>query len=202
MTVLAAHTWPDNASLIADVWSLYGFDDAIVLDPTWGRGLWWKKVTPKNLIRHDKYKLDGVDFTQRLPEAPESIDIVAFDPPYVSVGGRKTTGLPEMHDRYGLTDAAKSPYLLQCDINIGISNCYRVLKPGGLLWVKCQDYISSGKFWPGTYNTQLFCLERHRSFEQIDRFEMVGSPRSQPPNRRQVHARRNLSTLLIFRKVK
>lgn len=37
-------------------------------------------------------------------------------------------------------------------------------------------------------------------FELVDRFEHVGRPGPQPPRDRQLHARRNHSTLFVFRK--
>lgn len=157
-----------------------------------GRG--WR---PDRLYAYD-IRLNGVDF-RRLPDQSNTFDAIAFDPPYVSVGGRKTTTLPDMHDRFGLTDAPKSPEGVQRLINAGLTELKRVLKPRGVLLVKCQDYISSGKFWAGTYFTQRHALDV-LDLEMLDRLEHVSGIRPQPPGRRQVHARRNLSTLLVLRK--
>lgn len=201
MTVLAAHRWATNAELIADVAQLgYLRKEWVTLDPTYGRGVWWKKWRPDNLVTHDIAQ-DGVDF-RALPEDDKTFDAVAFDPPYVSVGGRKTTGMPDFHERYGLHVAPTSPQGLQYVIEDGIDEMRRVLKPKGILLVKCQDYISSGKYWAGTYETHDYAIGWGH-FELIDRFERIQpNPRPQPSrNRRQVHARRNLSTLLVFKKV-
>ena len=75
---------------------------------------------------------------------------------------------------------------------------HRVVKPTGIVLVKCQDYISSGKFWAGTHHTLTCALDV--GFELIDRLEHYGAPRPQPPGRRQVHARRNLATLFVLRR--
>ena len=40
--ILAAQYWKDNAALIADVAKLYLDADVRTLDPTWGRGGWWR----------------------------------------------------------------------------------------------------------------------------------------------------------------
>jgi hypothetical protein len=195
--VLAATAWPTNAAMIADVARLgYLQADWHTLDPTYGRGRWWTQWRPVSLVAHDLI-LDGVDF-RHLPEPDATFDAVAFDPPYVSVGGRATTGLPDMHDRYGLTSAPTSPAGLQRVIDDGLREVARVTKPGGMVIVKCQDYISSGKFWAGTHRTLTSALSV--GLEQVDRLEHVGGVRPQPPGRRQVHARRNLSTLLVFRR--
>lgn len=198
--VLAATVWRTNGELIADCARLgYLHEDWHTLDPTYGRGTWWSIFRPRSLVTHD-IRIDDVDF-RRLSEADETFEAIAYDPPYVSVGGRRTTGMPDMHDRYGLTDAPKSPAQLQEVIDAGLAEMYRVAKPGAFVLCKCQDYTSSGKLWIGTHWTLTTGLRL--GFELFDRLEHVAdSPRPQPPGRRQVHARRNLSTLLVLRKPK
>jgi tRNA G10 N-methylase Trm11 len=193
--ILAANNWPTNAELIADVAQLYLREDMVILDPTYGRGVWWRKWKPYNLItgHHDR----GFDFTD-MPFKPESFDAVTYDPPYVCIGGRKGSKMAKMHDHYGLFDAPDTPAKLQGLIDDGLEECMRVLKRGGILLVKCQDYVSSGKLWPGTHHTLHHALDLE--LELLDRFEHYGAPRPQPAGRRQVHARRNLSTLFVFRK--
>lgn len=194
--ILAATAWASNAEMIRDVAALgYLREGWVTLDPTYGRGTWWKLWKPHALVTHD-LRDDGVDF-RSLPEADATFDAVAFDPPYVSVGGRTTTGIPDLHDRYGLTDAPTSPAGLQEIIDAGLKEMLRVVKPSGFVLVKCQDYISSGKLWEGTSRTRNAAVEC--GFEVFDRLEHVSSPRPQPARSRQVHARRNLSTLFVLR---
>jgi hypothetical protein len=195
MTVLAAHNWPTNGDLIADVASL-GYLDGWVLDPTYGRGLWWTKFRPPVFSFSDLKT--GVDF-RSLPYANSMFDAVAFDPPYVCKGGRTTSGIKEMDDRYGLEDAPKTPFELVRLICQGMSECCRVLKPQGYLLVKCMDYISSGRLVGGTVSVQNYA-EQALGMETYERFTHVGSAGPQPAGRRQVHARNNASTLFIFRK--
>jgi tRNA G10 N-methylase Trm11 len=198
MIVLAANRWVGNAELIEDCARLgYLHKEWLTLDPTYGRGVWWKNWRPDNLVTHDLHTLDDVDFRD-LPEPDSHFDAVAYDPPYVCVGGRTTTGIPDMHDRFGLTAAPRTPADLQELINAGLDEMYRVLKPKGFLLTKCQDYISSGKLWIGTHHTLTHALGL--GFTLFDRLEHIGNPRPQPPRPRQVHARRNLSTLFVFRK--
>jgi hypothetical protein len=207
--VLAAYRWNSNADLIADVARLgYLREDWVTLDPTYGRGMWWKKWRPRILRMADIMPGEWLDegwrsqddFTEMMWQS-ELFDAVAFDPPYVSVGGRSTTGMVDFAARYGMHTTPKSPLALQLElVDPGIRECVRVLKPRGILLVKNQDYISSGRYWPGTHHTLTYALSL--GLELVDRFEMMQPrPRPQPSsNRRQVHARRNLSTLFVFRK--
>lgn len=170
-------------------------EDWTILDPTYGKGNWWKEFRPEKLFYHD-IKLDGIDF-RNLPYEDEFFDAVAYDPPYVSIGGRSTSNIKGFLGLYGLEEAPESPAELQDYMNSGLVECARVTKKKGFLLVKCQDYISRGKFWNGTYLTQKCAMES--GLEVFDRLEyLVGTPRPQPPGRRQIHARRNLSTLFVF----
>ncbi len=195
--ILAAERWPTNADMIVACAQLgYLRDSDTILDPTYGEGGWWTKWMPRRLIIHDFYTLDDVDF-RNLPEPDGSVNVVAFDPPYVSVGGRKTSTLPRYQARYGMDRSGKTPAEVQELMDLGTKEAYRVLKPKGVLLLRCQDYISGGKFWPGTFYSMRTAVDC--GFTLVDRLERISSPRPQPSGRTQRHARRNLSTLLVFR---
>lgn len=194
MTVLAAAQWINNAVLIEQAAKL-GYLDGHVLDPTYGKGNWWTVFQPEKLTKHD-LALDGVDFRD-LPHPDGTFDAVAFDPPYVSPGGRESTGLPEFHERYGMADTPRTPRELFEYNSDGFAECARVVKPRGFIVYKSQDYITSGKFQPVTH----WIIDHAFGFASyVDRFEHISGVRPQPPGRRQVHARRNLSTLLVFKR--
>jgi hypothetical protein len=196
--VLAATAWKSNGDLIADAASLYWKNAGTIIDPTYGKGNWWTVWQPDYLTVHD-VALDGVDF-RSLPYADNTFDGAAYDPPYVSVGGRSTSMVKDLYGRFGLLDAPTSPKELQKLINDGLREVTRVTRPKGHIFVKCTDYVSSNKLWSGTFLTTEFAI-RQLDLELVDRLEHVAvQPRPQPPGRRQVHARRNLSTLLVFQK--
>lgn len=196
---LAAACFESNAHLIHVCAELgYLQADWLTLDPTYGRGNWWNDWCPNDLVKHDLAN-DGVDFRD-LPYEDDVFDAAVFDPPYVCVGGRKTSSpeIESMYDSYGLIAAPKRPVDLQFLINDGLLEVARVVKPRGFILAKCQDYISSGKFFPGTHYT--ICCALDAGLEYHDRLEyIVEKPRPQPKRKRQLHARRNLSTLLVFR---
>lgn len=194
MTVLATARWRTNGHLIADVAQLgYLRKSDLVLDPTYGRGRWWTKWRPDRLVTLDKRpgaELVG-DF-QQLPFPADAFDAVAFDPPY------KLNGTPsgDVDARYGVDEPARwqDRHAL---IRAGLDECARVLRPGGVLLLKCQDQVSSGPVRWQTFEFTFYA--GGLGLLLVEKFDSLGG-RPQPRGRRQVHARRNTSTLLIFEK--
>jgi hypothetical protein len=195
--VLATSSWKTNGELIADVAALgYLRNTDLVLDPTYGLGRWWTTWRPGRLEASD---LDpaksptglSIDFTD-LPWEDASFDVVAFDPPY-KLNGTPTVGVD---DRYGVHEVRSWQQRHQLIVQ-GLGECARVVKVGGHVLLKCQDQVCSGAVRWQTIDFTIAAHERY--LELVDRFDMLGG-RPQPAGRRQVHARRNTSTLLIFRK--
>jgi len=187
-----------NGVLIATVERLgyLGGPTSTVLDMTYGRGLWWTRYRPNCLI------IGAGDFRDR-PEVDDSVDVVCFDPPYISTGNRETSSVDEFYDRFGLGELKGWRAIRQL-IDDGLAECARILKPGGYLLVKCMDYVESGrKVW----NTFHVADEGERlDLRLIDRFHHLSGGGPQPTNnldgspREQQHAREVTSMLLIFTK--
>lgn len=215
--ILAATPWRTNGHLIADCHQLgYLRSTDHVLDPTFGKGTWWKEWEPEKLTTRNR-SIDGSDF-RRLPFLAGSFDAIAYDPPFVCPGGRKTSTISEMHDRYGMNEGGsadpdfRTPAELQVIINDGLTEMARLVRPartkneGGIVLAKCQNYIWSGQLWEGAELTREHA--RTIGFVVVDRMEMLVRPGPQPTvnrdgsPRRQVHARRNLSTLFVLRRPK
>ena len=196
--IYATMAWATNAQMIADVHRLgYLKDTDHVLDPTYGEGAWWRVWRPTFLTA--RVKTPNWDFRQ-MDFDDETFDAVAFDPPYVSVGGRATSGLNGMHAAYGMDGTPLTPEGVQRDIHKGLDECYRVVKKGGIVLVKCQSYVTSGKLWPGVFYTWSYAVDCC-GFQLVDHLTHVSGPRPQP-DRPQQHARRNSSDLLVLRRPK
>lgn len=101
-------------------------------------------------------------------------------------------------ERYGV-DAYASREDRHDLIRAGMKECTRVLAPGGSLLVKCQDQVNGGRVRWQTIEFANYGVEL--GLELVDMLHMLGG-RPQPPGRRQEHARRNYSTLLVFRAAK
>lgn len=199
----------DNSEVFPKVLDLHVPKRAKVADVTYGKGIFWKNV------RHGNYDLlasdisSGVD-CRSLPYESESLDCVVFDPPYMeglyrkekehlagsgshaafretySNGNETTTG-PKWHgavlDMYYRTGA----------------EAHRVLKPGGVFIVKCQDEVSANT--QRLTHVEIIIHYESLGFYAKDLFVLL---RKNAPCitrlKRQVHARKNHSYFLVFLK--
>lgn len=157
-----------NSDLIAAVADLYLTGS--VMDVTYGDGGWWQRFTPEPFIRHDLYKLDGVDF-RALPEADGSVDTVCFDPPYIISGSASSERLgPDFQDRYKvgtqhlgpLSREGGTPAFEQMILD-GLTEACRVARR--FVLVKCMEF-SQGNHVPAA-----------RSFHDIP-FEVTAHART------------------------
>lgn len=195
--VPAAHAWHTNGAMIADVARL-GYIAGRVLDVTYGLGRFWSVHRPGDLTCHDlnPAKGDGVDF-RSLPHADASFDTVVMDPPY------KLNGTPSGTDEQYGVNVVKSWQDRHALIRDGMTECARVLRPGGHLLVKCQAQVCSGAI---RWQDRTFADHGESlGLTLVDRFDLLGTGRAQPPRTRadgrpsvQQHAYGRPSTLLVF----
>lgn len=195
--VLAAHQWTDNAALIADAVYPLGYlhDDWVTLDATYGLGMWWTKRRPHDLRAHDrdpdKSPLEPVDFRDLSHLYRDRyFRAIAYDPPYISVGGRATSNIPDTYNRFGLMDAPTTPAGLQQQMDDGCTEMARLLdwstpsRPTYLLY-KCCDYVTNGAFWDGTGLSRDHA--RRLGLRVVDKFEYLGNPGAQPLRSKCLH---------------
>ena len=194
--VLAITKRRTNAELIADAAQLgYIPADGLILDPTYGLGGFWRTYRPARLVTNDldPARASPADFTA-LPYRDNVFDAVVFDPPYKLNG---TGGGGPGDQRYGVAGPYRPVASITELIHTGITETARVTKPGGYLLVKLQDQVVSGRVtW------QTIDATNHAAsigLRLADSLLFTGG-RKQPAGRRQIHARRNYSTLLIFQK--
>lgn len=197
-TVMAISEAKNNAQLIAECAQLgYLKKNWLTLDPTYGRGRFWTEWRPNDLVISDldpKVTAPSDDFTA-LPQADGTYDAVVFDPPYKLSGTPTSKGPASGDASYGIVKYQTIDERHQL-IYDGLDECLRVLKKGGMLLVKCQDQVSSGRVH---WQTMLFTQHLADDTKLVDMLHLPGY-RRQPMGRRQLHARRNYSTLLVLRK--
>ena len=175
---------------------VYGGSD--VLDCTYGRGNFWTDELKSriNLVSVDAYTPASVKADYRhLPFRAESFDVVVFDPPYAKRPG--TSMKESIASPFGLaTELAPMGNLaLMQDYYCVAEQALSLLRPRGILILKCQDEIESGKqrfnhvpllSIPGYICEDLFVLVQQ------------GIPAMRVPY--QLHARKNHSYFVVQRK--
>lgn len=194
--VRAAHNWPSNAEMIAEVARL-GYLNGHVMDCTYGRGVFWKVFKPEKLTAHD-LKLDGVDFRD-LPHPDGAFDTSVIDGPYKLNG---TGSNPDIRYGVDLYASWQGRHALIC---LGMTECARVTIPRGYVLVKCQAQVCGGAI---RWQDRIFADHGESiGLTLVDRFDLLGKGRKQPERTRkdgkpsvQLHAYGRPSTLLVMRK--
>jgi hypothetical protein len=203
--VMAIGQWRNNAELIADcarLGYLPAVDDhaAVVCDPTYGLGRFWKIYRPSTLVASDLEVAKSpvgypVDFTS-LPWASGRFDASVFDPPYKLNGTSTGVGAASCDPDYGV-DTYRSQAARHGRIRAGIAECVRVTQVGGYVLVKCQDQVNGGKV---RWQTREFAAHAESLGCRLVDALHLPSYRPQPEGRTQQHARRNYSTMLVLRR--
>lgn len=192
----------NNADMFPSILKLYVPMGSMVADVTFGRGVFWNNVPP------DAYKLlatdikKGVD-SQKLPYEKDSLDCVVFDPPYMHTPGGTAHVGHQNFERYYKNNGDNRTKLKYHEAVLDLyfrsaAEASRVLKTGGIYIVKCQDEVCA-------------CKQRLTHVEIInhltptflaeDIFVLVRTGKPGVSRMiRQVHARKNHSYFLVFRK--
>lgn len=195
----------DNGHLIAEAARLWIGPDDYVIDLTYGRGGFWTEYRPELFISNDLHKpaTCSVDYRNLPADWAGFFDVVVFDPPYISTGTKAKSTTPEMYDRYGIGNARGWREVFT-DIQHGIVEAERILKPRGRLLVKCMDYVESGSIRWG--RRHVVDVAERAGLKQVDEFVHHSGTGPQPTVnldgtlRRQVHSRRAHSFLCVFKK--
>jgi tRNA G10 N-methylase Trm11 len=180
-----------NADLLPIILGLYVPEGSIVADVTYGKGVFWQRV---DVSRYDLRPTDlmtGVDF-RALPYETHGIDALFFDPPYMHGGA---TIKASINDCYRNNNTGhESVIRLYAG---GLLEAARVLRKEGIVVVKCQDEIESGK--QRLSHVEILQLLQLFGFEALELFVLV--QRTVPAMResRQQHARKNHSYAIVAR---
>jgi len=184
-----------NADLIANAARLYLHRGDVICDVTLNKAVFWQKV---NLTAYRFFGTDitghpSVDF-RKLPYNDGFADHLVLDPPYQH-------GLDHVGAQYDpLRKAAKMTHadIINDFYGGGLREAWRVLRPGGLAWVKCGDEIEASKQrWS---HIEIWQLAMELGFKGVDLFVLHRHGRPMLREKRQKHARKNHSFLWIFKR--
>lgn len=195
-----------NASVFAGLLRLHVPEGSGIADVTYGRGAFWRDVQDGAYRLTASDLQTGVDCRQ-LPYADGSFDALVLDPPYMEglfrphraqLAGSGTHA--SFRARYSNgTALAEGPRYHEAVLGLYFkagAEAYRVLRPGGVFIVKCQDEVSAGK----QRLTHVELLNHYAEhFDAKDLFVVVRTQRPCVSRiKRQLHARKNHSYFLVL----
>lgn len=201
--VFSAHSGT-NDELFPQILSLYVAPGSVVADVTYGKGVFWKKI-PKGL-----YQLKASDVTQgvdcrSLPYEEQTIDCVVLDPPYMHTpGGTAHLGHQnyEGYYRNNMTKNGSGKKYHEAVLDLyfkAADEAHRVLREDGIFIVKCADEVCANQ--QRLTHVELINEFTQKGFIVEDLFALVRNNRPGVSRiLKQVHARKNHSYFLVFRK--
>ena len=201
-----------NFEIFPLILSLYVPIGSEIADVTYGKGVFWKKVNPSDYNLHFTDIKTGVD-CRNLPYENCSMDCVVIDPPYMEgfyrrnsdhlAGNGTFSSFREAYSDGSIYEQKKdTPKYHDAVLDMYYSagcEAVRVLKSKGIMIVKCQDEVSANK----QHLTHVEIINEYTKHGLTieDLFVMIRNNRpSISTLKKQVHARKNHSYFLVFRK--
>jgi hypothetical protein len=195
-----------NAEVFPRVLALHVPPGAVIADVTYGKGVFWQRVPLADYVVLASDIQTGVD-CRALPYGDASLDAVVLDPPYMEglfrretrhmAGGGSHAAFRHRYSDGSATDSGPKWHDAVLDLYFRAgTEAGRVLRPGGVLIVKCQDEVSANR-------QRLTHVEvingLAADFDCRDLFVVVRPNRPGVSRvKRQVHARKNHSYFLVF----
>lgn len=182
---------------------LYNNNEQFECDCCYSKGNFYKNDTVK-----PKYCFDIIpqlDYVKQcdcrnLPLHNHSITSIVYDPPFLSASGKSLTennNNNKINKRFGVFPTEKELFQFYED---SIKEFSRVLQVGGLLVIKCQDKVSSGKQIISHKIILDYCEKYHFICEDI--FILLAKNRlvAQWQLKNQKHARKFHSYFLVLKR--
>ena len=195
-----------NEDVFPQLISLYVLPGSTVADVTYGKGVFWKKV-PNGQYRLLTTDLrDGVD-CRKLRYKEATLDCVVFDPPYMHTPGGTAHVNHQNYETYYRNNVAdngsdKKYHEAVLDLYFrSAREANRVLRNEGIYIVKCGDEVCANQ--QRLTHVELVNELTQNGFIIEDLFVLLRNNRPGVSRViRQVHARKNHSYFLVFRKSK
>lgn len=194
-----------NEDLFPQILDLYVSEGSTIADVTYGRGVFWRKVSNNKKYMVLKTDLStGVDCRQ-LPYKSESVDCLVLDPPYMHTPGGTAHVNHQNFEAYyknnGTGNKTEKKYheaVLELYFDAA-KEAKRVLKHKGIFIVKCQDEVCANK--QRLTHVELINEFIQYGFVPEDVFVLIRNGKPGVSRiLRQRHARKNHSYFLVFHK--
>lgn len=187
-----------QTEIIQNIQKLYG---DIECDVTYSKGVFYKDISPPPL-RFDILPIEGVEYAdcRQLPLDNSSVAHLMFDPPFLATKGASLKKDDENNiiaKRFGVYPTEKELFQFYSD---SLMEFRRVIRPKGILTVKIQDKVSSGK----QILSHVWLINKAEKLGFIceDLFVLIAKSRLTPEwqIKNQKHARKFHSYFLVFRR--
>jgi tRNA G10 N-methylase Trm11 len=201
----------NNADIFPKILHLHVPKGSVVADVTYGKGVFWKNVPTGEYHLYPSDIQTGVD-CRNLAYKDETIDCIILDPPYMEglfrkkkdhLAGAGNYKAFREHYSNGEANSGGAKYhaaVLELYHDAG-REAYRVIKKEGILIVKCQDEVSANQ--QELSHVQIINYYASLGFYCKDLFVVVRTNRPAISRLlKQVHARKNHSYFLVFKKTK
>lgn len=196
-----------SADLFPEILKLHVPEGSRVADTTHGRGVFWRNVPTGRYELLATDLMDGVD-ARALPYVDGSIDAGVFDPPWLAASSGQTHGSGETaaFETYYRNNQRSDGPLKYMDAILALYydaavEARRVLRPGGVYIVKCQDEVHANRQY--MLHVDIIVGLRAMGFECVDLFVLVRTNRPGVSRLvRQAHARKAHSYFLVFRRAR
>ena len=194
----------DQTEIIKNILYLHVQGGKIDCDPTYSIGAFYRDTG----IDKPEYCFDihpqgdGVEYgdSRNLPLQDSSIGCAMFDPPFLATTGKSLyegVGNNILNRRFGVYPNEKELHQFYVD---SLVEFYHILKDNGILIVKCQDKVSSGK----QYLSHVFIINSavDIGFYPRDLFILLAKNRlvAQWQIKSQKNARKYHSYFIVFEK--
>ncbi|PYJ03103.1 MAG: DNA modification methylase [Verrucomicrobia bacterium] len=194
-----------NDEVFPDILKLYVPVGSLVADVTFGKGVFWKNIPAGTYDLRASDLRSGVD-CRKLPYGDTTMDCVVFDPPYMHTPGGTAHQNHQNFELYycnnGTENVARKYHEAVLDLYFGgAREAWRVLKPEGIYIVKCQDEVCANQ--QRLTHVEIINELTSMGFVVEDLFVVLRMNRPGVSRMlRQVHARKNHSYFLVFRKAR
>jgi hypothetical protein len=193
-----------NDEVFPLVLGMYLTAGSTVADVTYGKGVFWKNVPRRRYRLLASDIKTGVD-CRSLPYGDASLRAVVFDPPYMHTpGGTAHVNHQNYEHYYGNNVAGNGSSKKYHEAVLELyfqtaREALRVLRPDGIFIVKCQDEVCANQ--QRLTHVEIINEYVEQGFVVEDLFVLMRVNRPGVSRMlRQVHARKNHSYFLVFRK--